>query len=160
MSEVITFLKILKKEGYPNPKTSTYAKFVDFDLDNFLPDLFEEVGQNGVDDFARKAIAKISSPDGLKITWWDTNEYVYVKLTNIHYDEDETTTEVVVSTEWGPSRILTTDDDGNETYQSIQEIIDNSDMGQWGDIDDMVDGIKEKINTKVYKYCGFGTWFQ
>jgi len=94
------------------------------------------------------------------VTWGDSDEYVYVKLYNIYYYRDEVEEEVMVSTDWGPSRLLTTDDDGNEAYKTIEEIIDDADMGEWSNIDEMVDDIKEKVNKIVYNNCGFGTWFQ
>ena len=42
MSNLNTFLRVMNKMGYPNPSTKSIANSIDYDLDNFLPDLVEE----------------------------------------------------------------------------------------------------------------------
>jgi hypothetical protein len=45
MSNLKIFLKTLKKVGYPNPDTSSIAKMIGYNLEEFLPDLVAELGE-------------------------------------------------------------------------------------------------------------------
>ena len=38
MSDIKFFLRVLEKEGYPNPNLVSLANFVDYDLNDFLLD--------------------------------------------------------------------------------------------------------------------------
>ncbi len=60
MTDVNIFLRVIQKEGYPNPNLHSIARMVDYDLENFLVDLKEKIGEDGVKDFCDKAIEKIS----------------------------------------------------------------------------------------------------
>jgi hypothetical protein len=67
----------------------------------------------------------------------------------------------VISThQWGNSRLLTTDDDGNEIYVTIEKLIDDTDMGGWGELDELIDHIKMKAYNHINKNCGFGVWWE
>ena len=57
------------------------------------------------------------------------------------------------------TNILSQDDDGNETYKTIEEIGEDLGMGDWSDYDDLVDGIKSDCNDIVFSNCGFGIWW-
>lgn len=162
MSNLKTFLKVLKKEGYPNPNTSTFAKYVNYDLEGFLYDLKEEIGENGVVDFCDKAIEKLTGKEGLRIDLDGPNgdEYVYIHIYPIFYNEDESENDVVSNHGWGDSHLLGTNEDGVEQYMTIQEIIDNTGMGEWSELDELLDHIKTKAYNKVYYNCGFGIWWQ
>lgn len=162
MSNLKTFLKVLNKEGYPNPNTSTFAKYVNYDLEGFLYDLKEEIGENGVVDFCDKAIEKLTGKEGLRIDLDGPNgdEYVYIHIYPIFYNEDESENDVVSNHGWGDSHLLGTNEDGVEQYMTIQEIIDNTGMGEWSELDELLDHIKTKAYNKVYYNCGFGIWWQ
>ena len=162
MSNLKTFLKVLNKEGYPNPNTSTFAKYVNYDLEGFLYDLKEEIGENGVVDFCDKAIEKLTGKEGLRIDLDGPNgdEYVYIHIYPVFYDEDESENDVVSNHGWGDSHLLGTNEDGVEQYMTIQEIIDNTGMGEWSELDELLDHIKTKAYNKVYYNCGFGIWWQ
>ena len=45
MSDLVPFLKLLTKVGYPNPEIQTIAKMADYNLEEFLPDLVAELGR-------------------------------------------------------------------------------------------------------------------
>jgi hypothetical protein len=158
-SEINVFLKVLQKVGYPNPNLETVANMVDYDLDNFLVDLKNEIGESGVLDFCKKAIQKISGEDGIEI------DLGYGEFCNIHvhpeyYDEEESENDVISTHQWGNSRLLTTDDDGNEIYVTIEKLIDDTDMGGWGELDELIDHIKMKAYNHINKNCGFGVWWE
>jgi hypothetical protein len=43
---------------------------------------------------------------------------------------------------------------------TIEEIINNTDMGGWSELDELLDEIKSQAYNKVYYNCGFGVWWQ
>lgn len=160
MSNLNTFLKVLKKFGYPNPDVPSLAKMVDYNLEDFLPDLVAEVGEVKADEFTEKALQKISTPQGIRVPDLDDPEqYAYIKLFNPRLDLENDETTVLCDWAWGDTNIYFRDDDGNESYKTIQEISDEMGMGDWSDFDEMVDDIREDCNKLVYKNCGFGIWW-
>ncbi len=154
-------MKVLQKEGYPNPDVTSIAKMVDYNLDDFLMDLKEEVGDDGVLDFCDKAIKKLSDGKGIKVDLeTDGQEYVVVNVYPIFYDEDESENDVISRIEIINSKLLTSDGYGNETYKTLPEIEDEVGMGEWSDYDEMMDHIKMKIYNHIFSRCGFGIWIQ
>ena len=160
MTDLKRFLNVLTKVGYPNSDIVSIAKVVDYNLENFLPDLVEEIGQEKADEFTEKALKKMSTPEGIKIQDLDDpQQYAYIKLLNPRLDLDNDETTVLCDWSWGDTNILLIDDDGSESYRTIQEIADKMGMGEWADFDEMVDDIREDCNQLVYKNCGFGIWW-
>lgn len=159
MSDLVPFLKLLTKVGYPNPEIQTIAKMADYNLEEFLPDLVELLGEEKADDFAEKAIKKLSDKDGIKVTFDDPNEYAYIKLRNPRLDLDNDETTVLCNWKWGKTRLQHVDDNDNESYKSIHDIEAETGMGDWGELDDYIDSIKEDCSRIVYQNCGFGIWW-
>jgi hypothetical protein len=160
MSNLKTFLKVLSKVGYPNPDVQSIAKMIDYNLEEFLPDLVSEIGEEKADEFTEKALSKMSTPNGIRIKDKDdSKEYAYIIIHNPRLDLDNDETTVLCDWSWGDTNILSQDDDGTETYKTIQEIGEDLGMGEWGDYDDLVDGIKNDCNDIVFKNCGFGLWW-
>ena len=160
MSELNRFLKVLNKVGYPNPSIHSIAKMIDYNLEEFLPDLVAEIGEEKADEFTEKAIKKMSTPKGIRIQDKDdSKEYAYIIIHNPRLDLDNDETTVLCDWEWGDTNILSQDDDGNETYKTIEEIGEDLGMGDWSDYDDLVDGIKSDCNDIVFSNCGFGIWW-
>ncbi len=161
MTNVNSFLKILNKTGYPNPDIQSIARMVGYDLENFLSQLKEEIGEEGVLDFCRKAISKLQGADGMRVDLeTDGQEYVVVKIQVNNYDEEESENDVLASYEIIESKILTTDINGNETYKTIEQINDELDMGEWSEYDEMIDHVTMKIYNHVFSRCGFGLWWE
>ena len=160
MSNVKTFLKVLSKVGYPNPDIQSIAKMIDYNIEEFLPDLVAEIGEEKADEFTEKALNKISTKDGIKIQDEDDSEqYAYIILHNPRLDLDNDETTVLCDWSWGDTNIFFKDDDGNESYKTIEEIGEDIGMGDWADYDEMVDEIKEDCNRLVFNSCGFGIWW-
>jgi hypothetical protein len=161
MSSLNTFLKVLKKVGYPNPEIQSIAKMVGYDLDDFLLDLKKELGEDGVVKFCDNAIDKLSGKKGIKVDLeTDGVEYVIVNIYPEFYDEDESQTDVISSYQISDSKILAQDEDGNDTYKTIPEIEDEIGMGEWSEYDEMKDHIKMKVYNYINSRCGFGVWFE
>ena len=160
MSNLKTFLKILNKVGYPNPDVVSIAKMIDYNLEEFLPDLVAEIGEEKADEFTEKALNKMSTPKGIRIKDKDdSKEYAYIIIHNPRLDLDNDETTVLCDWSWGETKILHQDDDGTETYKTIQEISEDLGMGEWSDYDEFVDNIKEECNQLVFNNCGFGIWW-
>jgi hypothetical protein len=161
MSDIKMLLKIFKKVGYPNPNVKTIANTLDYDLDHFLPDLKEEIGEDGVIDFCDKAIEKLSGDKGIKIDYGGThNEFVYMNIYPIYYDEDESQYDVVCNYSWGESKMYVENPEtGNGEYKTIQEVISEADMGDASDLEDLLDSIRGDVYNVIYQNCGFGIWW-
>ena len=160
MSNLKTFLKVLSKVGYPNPDVHSIAKMIDYNLEEFLPDLVAEIGEEKADEFTEKALNKMSTSDGIRIQDDDDPEqYAYIKIYNPRLDLDNDETTVLCDWSWGDTNIFFKDDDGNDSYKTIQEIGEDIGMGDWADYDEMVDEIKEDCNRLVFNSCGFGIWW-
>lgn len=160
MSDLNRFLKVLNRMGYPNPNVIDLAKMSDYDLDELLTDLVDEVGEDKANEFTSNAISRISSKEGIKVTWDDSpEEYAYIKIDDSHISLENDSTTVLARWSWGNTNLLTTDEDGNESYQTIEEIGENIGMGEWSEYDDMVDNIKGECSNFIYDNCGFGIWW-
>ena len=153
------FLKAIHKVGYPNPSVQSIANVVGYNLENFLPDLKNELGQDGVDKFCKNAIEKLSGGKGIKLNF-GADEYVVAEIEVIGYDEDESDQDVIVNLQYIDSKILFMNEDGFDEYVKIEDILDSVDFGDWGDYDEMMDHIKEGLYNVIYMNCGFGIWVQ
>ena len=160
MSDLVPFLKLLTKVGYPNENLKSYADMSSYDLENFLPDLVAELGEKKADEFTERALNKMSTTDGIRIQDKDDPEqYAYIKLHNPRLDLENDETTVLCDWSWGDSNIFFRDDDGNESYKTIEEIGESVGMGDWADYDDMIDEIRGDCNKLFFSNCGFGIWW-
>ena len=160
MSDLNIFLKALKKVGYPNPDVVSIAKMMDYNLEEFLPDLVAEVGEEKADQFAEKSLNKITPKEGIRVNLYDDpNQYAYIHIHNPRLDLENDETTVLCDWSWGETQILHQDEDGHETYKTIDEISEDLGMGDWAEYDELVDGIKDDCNKIVYNNCGFGVWW-
>ena len=156
-----SFLKILEKVGYPNPKIVSISDMVDYNLDTFLFDLKNEIGEEGVVDFCDKAIEKLSDGKAIKVDLeTDGQEYVLVNVFPLYYDEDEAENDVISRVEFVDSKILSVDEDGKDVYKTIPEIQDDVSIGDWAEYDEMMDHIKMKVYNYIFSRCGFGIWIE
>ena len=155
MNELNRFLKVLNKVGYPNPDVKSIAKMVDFNLHNFLPNLHEEIGINKTNEFIKKSLDKLSEgKKGIRLDV-EVDEYVYFKILDVVYNEHELENGIIIDWEFGDSSILSSDDEGNETHKTIQQIGDDVGMGEWSEYDEMINYLKDEISAKIFNNCGF-----
>lgn len=162
MSDIKSFLKICKTFGYPNPKLSSLADMADYNLGNFLLDLKRELGEKGVADFCGKAIEKLVGDEGVRVDLGEQrSEYCYIKIYPIKYDEDESKNDVISKSSWGKSEIVDIDPDTGEShYVTIQTVINNTYMGSWSELDELLDHIYGEAYNIVFRNCGFGIWWE
>ena len=160
MSELNKFLKVMNKMGYPNPNTKTIARSMDYNLDEFLPDLVDEVGEEKTNEFTENALSKLSEDGkGIKIPINGPDEYVYLEIYESRIDLDETETQVLINWGWGESRLLSQDENGHDTYKTLDQMYDDIGMGEWGEWDEMIDSFKYYAHEHIRDNCGFGIWF-
>ena len=159
MTNLNTFLRVMNKMGYPNPNTTTIARSMDYDLDNFLPNLVDEVGEERADEFTEKALEKLSEEGkGIRVPL-ENDRYVYLIIYDSRLDLEETETQVLISWGFGENKLTGVDEDGNEYDSTLDELYDNIGMGDWGDWDEMIDNIKDECYEHIRDNCGFGIWF-
>ena len=140
MSNLKTFLNVLSKSGgYPNPDIQSIAKMIGYDLDELLKDLVKEIGEDKANDFVQKAVQKMSKGDGVKMQDLDDPEqFANIHLIDPHVDLTNDETTVLSDWGWGDTNIFYRDDDGNESYKTIEEISYEVGIGDWADFDEMV----------------------
>lgn len=158
MSELNKFLKVMNKMGYPNPNTKTIAGSMDYNLDEFLPDLVDEVGEEKTNEFTENALSKLSEGGkGIKILLEDDgSEYIYLEIYESRIDLYETETQVLIDWSWGDSRLF---DDNEQEYKTLDQMYDDIGMGEWGEWDEMIDAFKDYAYEHIRDNCGFGIWF-
>jgi hypothetical protein len=161
MSNLNTFLRVMNKMGYPNPSTKSIANSIDYDLDNFLPDLVEEVGEIKADEFTEKALSKLSEDGkGIRVPLDDENHnYIYLEIHQSRIDLDETETQVLIDWSFGDNVLTGVDENGEEYDSNMDEIYENMGMGEWGEFDEMIDNIRDECYDYIRNNCGFGIWF-
>ena len=161
MSELNKFLKVMTKMGYPNPNTSSIARSMDYDLDNLIPDLVEEFGEEGADEFTERALRKLSEDGkGIRVPLDDDNDnYIYLYIHQSRVDLNETETQVLIDWSFGENKLTGVDENGNEYDSTLDKLYDDIGMGDWGEWDEMIDNIKSECYDYIRDNCGFGIWF-
>jgi len=159
MNDLNRFLKVMTKMGYPNPNIISIARSMDYDLDDFIPNLVEEFGEEGTDEFTERALRKLSEDGkGIRVPLGN-DRYIYIYIHQSRIDLDETETQVLIDWSFGENKLTGVDEDGNEYDSTLNDLYDNIGMGDWGDWDEMIDNIKNECYDYIRDNCGFGVWF-
>jgi hypothetical protein len=161
MNDLNRFLKVMTKMGYPNPNTESIARSMDYDLDDFIPNLIEEFGEEGADEFTERALRKLGEDGkGIRVPLDDDNDnYIYLYIHQSRIDLDETETQVLVDWSFGENKLTGVDENGNEYDSTLDKLYDDIGMGEWSDWDEMIDNIKNECYDYIRDNCGFGIWF-
>ena len=161
MSNLNKFLKVMNKMGYPNPNTMSISMSMGYDLDNFLPDLVEEVGEIKAEEFTEKALSKLNEDGkGIRIPLDNENHnYIYLEIHQSRINLDETEDAVLIDWSWGDNVLTGVDENGEEYDSNMDEIYENIGMGEWGEFDEMIDNIRDECYDYIRNNCGFGIWF-
>jgi hypothetical protein len=154
-------LKILAKEGYPNPKLDNIFDAIDYDSGKFLTDLVENLGEEGATEFVSKTLSRLSSGINSEIQIKISDIYGYpgswvnLIIHNFFIDLDESEYDVMVNYSWGDNKFFL--EDGTET--TLEDMADEVDMGGTGEWDDFLDDLLNSANGYIAERCAFGIWY-
>lgn len=159
--EIKRLLKYFAKHGYPSKDTLKIMKFLDYDSDEFLNDLVEELGQEGAMEFVSKTFGKLSSTSeiSIKVDLSDVagdGSWVYLDIYRFYIDLDEEYSDVLIHSGWGDSNII---DPENGEERTLEEMSDEVDLGGMGDWEDFMNSIRGECYSHIRTNCGFGVWF-
>lgn len=161
MNNINRFLRVMNKLGYPNPNVMLIAESMNYNLDEFLVDLIDEIGEVKTHEFVERAFEKLSEDGkGIRVPLDDNNNnYIYLQIYHSRLDGDETEDSVLIDYSWGENKLTGVDEDGNEYDSTMDELYDNIGMGEWGEWDEMIDNVKNECYDHIRSNCGFGIWF-
>jgi hypothetical protein len=157
MNDFKLLLKYFKKIGYPNKNLISLFKSLDYDTDNFLPDLVEYLGEDGAHDFVQKTIDKLNTPKGIKIDLSDEGypeSYIYLIIKNFYIDLNESEDAILITYSWGDGMFMHPDEGRLYTKE---ELYQDTDMQEWSDMLDMFEGAG---NHFFSNNCGYWLWYE
>lgn len=157
MEQIKLVLKYFEKIGYPNKNVSTLFNSLDYDSEDFLPDLVSYLGEVGAEQFVRKTIEKLNTPEGIKIDLSDSgydNSYIYLKIKRFWIDFDESDDALNITYEWGNGQM--THPDTGEVFTK-EQVYQDTDIQEWNDVIDTFEGGASHF---FYNNCGYWLYFQ
>lgn len=137
-------LKNLARFGYPKEGIFTLLDTLDYNSDDFVPDLFNTLGEDKAYEFVNKTFEKLEGKNGIRVPLWEPGEFVDLIIENFHVDLDESEYCVFIDWKWGESRVL--DDMGR--FTTLEGM--NEDNDPW-DLDDFYDQLKTKVGDYIFK---------
>jgi len=157
MSKIRNFLRVLNKFGYPNDNTIFLAESSNYDIDDFLPNLMDELGEEGVISFCQNAINKISTSEGIRIEF-GKNEYIYSIVNVIGYDDEEySEQDVAVKIKFTDAKIWHEDDEGVGSYVTMDHLL-HTYFDNYYSLESELEIFQSSLYNYIYKKCGFGIW--
>ena len=157
MNDFNLLLKYFKKIGYPNNNLLNLFKALEYRDRDFLPDLVENLGIDGADEFVQKTIDKLSTPQGIKIDLSDEGypeSYIYLIIKNFYINLDETDEAILITYSWGDGMFMHPDE--NKLYTK-EEVYQDTDMQEWSDMLDMFESAGSEF---FFRNCGYGLWYE
>jgi len=159
--EFKTVLKILAREGYPNPNLGNIFDAIDYDSENFLTDLVKTLGHNGAEEFVRKTLDKLSEEGKndyvIKIPLDYTispGSWVELIINDFVIILHEEPSDILINSHWGDSYFI---HPGTGETGTFEDSIDDEDP--W-DYSDLIDSMRDESYGYIQKRCGFGIWYQ
>ena len=157
MNDFNLLLKYFKKIGYPNNNLLNLFKALEYRDRDFLPDLVENLGIDGADEFVQKTIDKLNTPQGIKIDLSDEGypeSYIYLIIKNFYINLDETDEAILITYSWGDGMFMHPDE--NKLYTK-EEVYQDTDMQEWSDMLDMFESAGSEF---FFRNCGYGLWYE
>lgn len=160
--EFKSVLKILAREGYPNPNLGNIFDAIDYDSSNFLTDLVENLGEEGANLFVNKTLNSLSSGVNSEIQikipeiYGYPGSWVNIIINNFYIDLDESEYDVMVNYSWGDDNKFFMEDGTETTLGDMAEDVDMGGMGEWHDF---LDDLLNSANGYIAERCGFGIWY-
>lgn len=156
MKDFKILLKYLERYGYPNKNLQSLFNSLDYDSENFLPDLVSYLGQDGAKQFVGKTIEKLNTPEGIRIDLEDEgypNSHVFLKIDHYYVDLDEAEDSILIEAKWIGGEI--THPETGETT-TVKQLYHETDMQEWSDILDMFEGSASRF---FASNCGYYLWY-
>jgi len=156
MNNINFFLKVLLKYGYPNKDIKELAELSSYNLDYFLKDLIEELGENEAISFCKKALDKLLGPKGIEISFGN-NEYVHYRV-NVHgiIISENNLSRLKVDLEMLDSHLAVFDREGKvESYLNIDDFLEY----HYHDDKGIFEYTEYRLNKFIVENCGFGFKF-
>jgi hypothetical protein len=154
MSDFKVFMKVIEKDGYPNPNLVSIAHAVSYDLSEFLSDMQDSIGLEKTQIFVDKALDKFLGHDKtIMVDVTDENfgpSFVVYKIEYYDYDPEETSDGVYCRADILDSQLMQPDGE----MKNIEEIRDEAGMDYSG-LDEYEESLFSALNDKVYGNCGF-----
>ena len=160
--EFKSVLKILAREGYPNPNLGNILDAIDYDSGDFLRDLVKNLGEEGATEFVSKTLSRLSSGVNSEIQikipdiYGYPGSWVNIIIHSFFIALSESEYDVIVNYSWGDNKFFL--DDGTET--TIGDMADEVEMGGMSEWHDFLDDLMNSANGYIAERCGFGIWDQ
>ena len=161
MTSLDIFLKLLLREGYPNENLESLSKFVGYDLDDFLADMENQHGHDAVMKFVSKGLEKmmgdnlIYTLDLVPYGYYD-GTYLKFQIFRFNYQSNDYKDGIIVHGDIIDSQICHPDN----KCESLDEIYDNADMGEWGDVEDLKEELLNSLSHKIHESLGYYLHFE
>jgi hypothetical protein len=158
MNKLKFFLKVAERIGYPNPKILSAMEHMDYEPENFLSDLKDELGEESTLNFVVKSLKKLENYNGsirIPLEFHDSESWAAVEITAVYFDDNESD---IVNLGYFFTDSEITDPETGEK-KTIQQIKDDVDMGEWQDIEDFIDYIKGEFYSYILQNTGIQTYW-
>lgn len=152
MTKFEVLLRVLKKVGYPNPNLNEFFEPLGYDEIEFLPDLISALGQEGAEEFIRRTIEKLNTPEGIKIDLSKSlykGSYIYLKIENFFLDLDNGEDSIEVTYKWGDGKFTSPEVDD---FLTKEEMLKNLDIDEY---DDFLEICKNSASIFFFTNCGY-----
>jgi hypothetical protein len=153
-----TFLKILEREGYPNPNVKSLASLVNYDLKDLMVDLVEFTGLDNTEKFISKGINSLVGPERkirLELSdFYGEGAFIVLHVRDFYVDMDDTADGVRLDASFGDSSIP--DAEGN--LKTLEQIYNDLDFSEWSNYDELHDSLwgefqdwfEDRLGYKIY----------
>lgn len=155
MASIQIFFQVLKKHGYPGPEVVDIAQMLNYDLDEFLPELFSQIGEEGVSNFINNTMKKLLGDDMTKT--FDVSElcggpsWVKMKFYDFYYDNENHEDVAKCHAKILDSKITMTDN----TETTLEKLWNGADMGEMGEMQEFQDEITYEVCKQIAQQTGF-----
>ena len=154
MGDLKTFLTVMKKYGYPNPKVESIAKMTSYDLDELLVDMYAKKGWMFTKNFVKQSLIKLLGEDmEIKMDVSEVAEegsHVTFKVTPFDFDPEETEDGVYSKIDILDSHMVAPDG----SVKTLDEMYEDMDMGEWSDFDELMTSIEGILISYVHQNTG------
>jgi len=158
--EFKSVLKILAREGYPNPNLGNIFDSIDYDSGNFLTDLVETLNHNGAEEFVRKTLDKLSEQGQNDYVIKIPLDYIispgsWIELIIIDFVIilNEDSNNILINSHWGDSYFI---HPGTGETGTLEDAIGDEDPR---DYSDLINSMRDESYSYILERCGFGIWF-